>query len=50
MRDALFRRGFGGAEIHAAIDGDGIATDDFAVEAFGEGEREGGFAAASRTQ
>jgi hypothetical protein len=39
MRDAgaLFGCGFGAAEIHAAIDGDGIATDDFAVEAFGEG-------------
>ncbi len=48
MRDAgaFFGRGFGGAEVHAAIDGDGVAADDFAVEALGEGEREGGFAAA----
>ena len=43
---AFFGCGFGGAEIHTAIDGDGIATDDFAVEALGEGEGEGGFAAA----
>ena len=52
MRDAgaLFVRGFGGAEIHTAVDGDGIATDDLAVEAFGEGEREGGFAAAGGSE
>ncbi len=48
MRDAgaLFGRGFGGAEVHAAIDGDGIAADDLAAEALGEGEGERGFAAA----
>ena len=43
---AVFECGLGGAEVHAAIDGDGIAGDDFAVEVFGEGERERGFAAA----
>ena len=48
MRDAgsLFGRGFGSAEIHAAIDGDGIAVDNFSAEALGEGEGERGFAAA----
>ena len=32
---ALFERGLGGAEVHAAIDGYGVATDDFAVELLG---------------
>jgi hypothetical protein len=47
MRDAgaLFGCGFGGAEVHAAIDGDGIATDDFSVEALGERAGERSFAA-----
>ena len=43
---ALFGRGFGGSEIHAAIDGDGIATDDFAMEALGQRQGQRGFAAA----
>ena len=48
MREALllFSGGLGGAEIHAAVDGYGVATDDLAVEAFPEGEGERGFAAA----
>ena len=47
---ALFGAGLGGAEVHAAIDGNGIATDDFAVEPLGEGERERGLAAAGRAE
>ena len=43
---AFVRGGLGGAEVHAAIDGDRVATDDFAGEALGEGEGKGGFAAA----
>ena len=35
---ALGERGLGGAEVHAAVDGYGVATDDFAVELLGEGE------------
>jgi hypothetical protein len=42
----LLRRGFGGADLHIAIDGDGVAADNLSVEAAGEGEREGRFAAA----
>jgi len=38
--------GLGGAEVHAAVDGYRVATDDFAVESLTEGEGEGGFAAA----
>ena len=37
--------GFGGADVEAAIDGDGVAGEDFGVEAFGEVEGEGGFSA-----
>jgi len=33
---AVGGRGLGGADVHAAIDGDGVATDDFAVEALGK--------------
>ncbi len=42
MRDAgaLCESGLGGADIHAAIDGDGIATHNLAVEALGKRERE----------
>lgn len=43
---ALGEGGFGGAEVHAEVDGYGVATDDFALEFAGEGEGEGGFAAA----
>ena len=42
---ALFAGGLGGADLHLAVDGDGVATDDLAVEALGEVEGEGGFAA-----
>ena len=42
---ALFVRGLGGADLHLAVDGYGVATDDFAVELFGEAKGEGGFAA-----
>ena len=52
MRDAgaLFGGGLGGAQVHAAVDSDGVAGDDFALEAFGESEREGGFAGAGRAE
>jgi len=43
---ALGERRLGGAEVHAAVDGYGVATDDFAVELLGEGEGKCGFAAA----
>ena len=42
----LSRGGLGGAEVHPAIDGHRVATDDFALEELAEGEREGGFPAA----
>ena len=42
---ALFVRGLGGADLHLAIDGDGVAADDLTVELFGEAESEGGLAA-----
>ena len=42
---ALFARGLGGADLHLAVDGDGVAADDLAVELFGEAECERGFAA-----
>jgi hypothetical protein len=42
---ALGERGLCGADLHAAIDGDGVATDDLAGEALGEGEGERGLAA-----
>ena len=47
MRDAcaLFGRGFGGAKVHAAINGNGIAAGYFTVETFSQGERERRFAA-----
>ena len=37
---------FRGAEVEAAVYGDGVATDDFALETLAECEGEGGFAAA----
>ena len=33
----FFRGGLGGANVHAAVDGYGVAADDFSVEALGEG-------------
>ena len=42
---ALFVRGLGGADLHLAIDGDGVAADDLAVELFGETQGERGLAA-----
>jgi len=50
VRDAgaLGQSGFSGADLHAAVDGDRVAGDDFAGEALGQGEGEGGFAAGSR--
>ena len=45
-REGSFGRGgLGGTEVEAAVDGDRVATDDFAGEALGEGEGKGGFAA-----
>jgi hypothetical protein len=46
---SLFVRWLGGADLHLAIDGDRVATNDFAVELFGESECEGGFAAGGWT-
>ncbi len=40
----------GGAEVQAAVDGYGVAGNDFALEGFGEAEGEGGFAAACGAQ
>ena len=37
--------GFGGADLHLAVDGDGVAADDLSGEAFGEIEGERGLAA-----
>ena len=47
VRDAgaLVGRGLGGADLQAAVDGDGIAGDDLAGELLGKVEGEGGFAA-----
>ena len=42
---SLVARGLGGADLHLAIDGDRVATDDLAVELFGEAKGEGGLAA-----
>ncbi len=42
---ALFAGGLCGADLHLAVDGDGVAADDLAVELFGEAESEGGLAA-----
>lgn len=42
--------GLSGAKIHAAIDGDRVAADDFATELFAEGEGERGLAAAGGTK
>ena len=42
---ALFVGRLGGADLHLAVDGDGVAADDLAVELLGEAEGEGGFAA-----
>ena len=36
IEGALFARGLGGADLHLAVDGDGVAADDLAVELFGE--------------
>ena len=49
MRDlaAFGWGGFGGADLHGAIDGDGVAADDLSGEAFGEVEGERGLAAGS---
>jgi hypothetical protein len=44
--DAFFAGGLGGAEVHAAIYGHRIATDDLASEALAEGQRKRCFAAA----
>jgi len=41
---ALGGRGLGGAELHVAIDGDGVAGEDLGTEALGECERERGLA------
>ena len=47
VRDAgaLGQGGLGCADLHAAIDGDGVAGDDFAGESLGEGEGKRGLAA-----
>ena len=42
---ALFVRGFGGADLHLAIDGDRVTADDLAVEVLSEMNGEGSFAA-----
>ena len=42
---AFGESGLGGADLHAAVDGDGVAGDDLAGEAFGESEGKGGLAA-----
>ena len=42
---ALFVRGLGGADLHLAVDGYGVAADDLAVELLGQPDGEGGFAA-----
>ena len=41
---ALGEGGLGGAELHVAVDGNGVAGEDLAAEALGEGERERGLA------
>ena len=46
---ALVQRGLGGADLHAAIDGDGVATDDLAGELLCQRQRECGLAAGRRT-
>jgi hypothetical protein len=43
---ALFSSGLGRAQVHAAIDGHRVATDDLATELLAEGEGESGLAAA----
>jgi hypothetical protein len=50
VRDALAfgEGGLGGANLHEAIDGDGIAADDFAVELLGEAQGQGSFSAGGR--
>ncbi len=45
---ALFVRGLGGADLHLAVDGYGVAADDLAVELLGEADGEGCFAAGGR--
>jgi hypothetical protein len=45
---SLFVRGLGGANLHLAVDGYGVAADDLAVERFGEANGEGGLAAGGR--
>jgi hypothetical protein len=52
MRHArtFFERGLGGAKVHAAIDGNGVATDDLAVKLFCGSKRKRGLAATSRPQ
>ena len=42
---ALLVGWLGGADLHLAVDGYGVAADDLAVELLGEAEGEGGFAA-----
>jgi hypothetical protein len=47
-QSSLFAGGLGGADLHLAVDGYGVATDDLAVELLGEANGERGFAARSR--
>ena len=44
----FFERWLGGANFEFAIDGDRIAVNDFAIEAFGDGERKRRLTAARR--
>ena len=44
----LFACGLGGADLHLAIDGYGVAADDLAVELLGEAKCQRGFAAGGR--
>src|SRR3954469_24691992 len=47
---ALFSRRFRGADVKAAINGDGIAIDDLAMEFFGECKGKGSLATRSRAE
>ena len=52
MRNALafLGRRFRGTQVHASIDGNRVATNDLAVESFGQFKRERGLSAASWTK
>ncbi len=46
---AIFRGGLGGADLHAAVDGDGVAGEDFGGEVLRKAEGEVGFAGGGGT-